>query len=303
MSARVLILSLAAMMAGAACSPKQMGINRMADVLSATAGAYAEDNDPEFVRLAAPSTLKMVEMLLDDQPSHAGLLLTACSGFTQYAYAFLHIEFEIARPADADRARDLKARGLRMYDRARDYCLRALAVRHPGIEARLAKDPRGALSATAVRDVPALFWLAASWGGSLALADNQLVRVAELVPVRVLLARLLDLDESWEAGVVHQAMIAIEGLPRLAGGSPDRARKHFERALQLAGGESAFAYVTMASSVSVPAGNRAEFEKLLKAALAIDVNRRPSLRLANLIAQRRARFLLSRADALFPRRR
>jgi predicted anti-sigma-YlaC factor YlaD len=69
--------------------------------------------------------------------------------------------------------------------------------------------------------------------------------------------------------------------------------------LELSGNQSAFAYVTMASSVALPARNRAEFERLLRAALAIDVSTRPSLRLVNLIAQKRARFLLSRVDRLF----
>jgi len=69
----------------AACSPKKMGVSRMADALSSTASAFTRDNDPEFVRQAAPSTLKMVEMMLDESPTPAGLLLTACSGFTQYA--------------------------------------------------------------------------------------------------------------------------------------------------------------------------------------------------------------------------
>ena len=65
------------------CSVKRMGMSRMADAISATSSTFAADNDPEFVRLAAPSMLKMVEMLLREQPRHLGLLSTACSGFTQ----------------------------------------------------------------------------------------------------------------------------------------------------------------------------------------------------------------------------
>src|ERR1041385_1940868 len=83
------------------CSPKKMGISRMADALSSTASTFTRDNDPEFVRQAAPSTLKMVEMLLEDSPAHPGLLMTACSGFTQYAYAFLQSDADSADPASA----------------------------------------------------------------------------------------------------------------------------------------------------------------------------------------------------------
>ena len=67
----------------AACSPKQFGINRMAAALADASSVYDNDNDPEFVRLAAPSTLKTIEMLLSQSPKHPTLLLTACSGFTQ----------------------------------------------------------------------------------------------------------------------------------------------------------------------------------------------------------------------------
>ena len=41
-----------------------------------------------------------------------------------------------------------------------------------------------------------------------------------------------------------------------------------------------------------------EFERLLRAALAIDVSKRPSIRLANLIAQKRARYLLTQIGSL-----
>ena len=79
------LVALMTALAVAGCSPKKMGISRMADALTSTASTFTRDNDPEFVRQAAPSTLKMVEMLLDESPSHPGLLMTACSGFAQYA--------------------------------------------------------------------------------------------------------------------------------------------------------------------------------------------------------------------------
>ena len=57
--------------------------------------------------------------------------------------------------------------------------------------------------------------------------------------------------------------------------------------------------MTLASSVSVQAQDREEFEELLGLALAIEPDLRPSVRLPNLIAQREARVLLARADDLF----
>jgi hypothetical protein len=276
-----------------------MGISRMADALSSTASAFSRDNDPEFVRLAAPSTLKMVEMLLDQQPSHPGLLMTACSGFTQYAYAFLHVDLELSDAPASAPALALKSRGGAMYARARAYCGRALEVRHPGARQALAGQPGPLLASAGRADVPALYWTAAAWGGELALADNQLVRLGEIATVRALLTRARELDDAWEGGAIEEALIALDGLPLALGGNPVRARADFERAVALSKGQSAFAYVTMAASVAQPEKNRAEFERLLRAALAIDDTAPASLRLPNLIAQRRARALLSRIDRLF----
>ena len=296
-----LALLVAAVATATACSPATMGMNRMAAALSATADSYARDDDPDLVRTGAPATLKMVEMMLDSQPSHAGLLLTACSGFAQYSYGFLQIDSEILALSNPAESAALRGRAIRMYIRARRYCVRELGTRHAALREALEREPARALpllEKTTRADVPALFWTGAAWAGELSLAPNQILRIGELAIIRALLTRALTLDEAWSDGTIHEAMIAVEGLPALLGGSPARARGHFERAVALTGGQSAFAYVTLATSVAAPARDRAEFEKMLKQALAVDVSKRPAIRLANLIAQRRARFLLANADRM-----
>src|SRR5438046_179206 len=143
MNRRTVVCALA--LVAAACSPKQMALSRMASALAESSTVYDRDNDPEFVRLAAPSTLKTIEMLLAQSPHHPQLLLTACSGFTQYSYAFLHVESVLKAP-DAEAAQDLRSRASRMYQRARGYCLTGLADRHPGSSPQsLASDSAGTL--------------------------------------------------------------------------------------------------------------------------------------------------------------
>ena len=89
-----------------------------------------------------------------------------------------------------------------------------------------------------------------------------------------------------------------------SGGTGDpvaRARQHFERALALSGGQQAGPMVTFAEAVCVQKQDLKGFESLLKQALAIDPNAKPEWRLANLVMQRRAKWLLSRTDQLFLR--
>jgi hypothetical protein len=277
----------AAALLAAACSPKQMALNRMASALANSTSVYERDNDPEFVRIAAPSTLKTVEMLLSQTPRHPQLLLTACSGFTEYSYGFLHVESAL-KAADAAAAQDLRARGVRMYQRARGYCLSGLQIRHPGITAEsLAADPAAALRATTAEDVPWLYWTAMSWGADIVLAPNPIARIAEVATVRALLQRAKDLNDTWDGGAIYEALIPFDGLPPMLGGSPAAARADFDKAQQLQDGKSVFAYVALALVTSNPA----EKDRLLDAALAIDVEKLTSRRLTSLIAQRYARAL------------
>ena len=68
---------------------------------------------------------------------------------------------------------------------------------------------------------------------------------------------------------------------------------------ELQKGQSAGPYVALATGVAVPAQDREEFEKLLQAALAIDPDKDPSVRLVTLVQQRRARALLDHIDTMF----
>jgi hypothetical protein len=176
-----------------------------------------------------------------------------------------------------------------MYARARGYCDRGLEARHGGLTAAaLMRDADAALAVTTRDDVPWLYWTAASWAAELSLAANPLVRAGELVAIRALFTRARTLDEGWEHGAIYEALIALDGLPALAGGSHAAARGDFEKAVQLSDGKSVFAYVAYAAVV----GDAAERRRLLERALAIDANAGPR-RLTNLIAQRYARVLLT----------
>jgi hypothetical protein len=179
-----------------------------------------------------------------------------------------------------------------MYQRARGYCLRGLAVSHPGLTPQaLAADPVAALKLTRAADVPWLYWMGAAWAAELSLAPNPLLRLPELPIVRALLDRARALNDTWEHGAIYEALIALDGLPPLLGGSPAAVRVDFEKAMQLSERKSVFAYVALAATTTDPADRR----RLLEQSLAIDVGTLTSRRLTNLIAQRYARALLTAA--------
>jgi predicted anti-sigma-YlaC factor YlaD len=282
------------------CSVKKFAINKVGDALSGSGTSFSSDDDPEFIQSAVPFSLKLIESLLLESPNHRGMLLAASSGFTQYAYAFIQQEADEAEDKDLDRATALRFRARRMYLRARNYGVRGLEVKHHGFDASLRKSPKETVHAAAKSEVALLYWTAASWGSAISLSKDQPDLIAEQPVVEALIDRAFELDPDFDHGAIHSFLINYEqSRPGAAAGAEDRSRKHFERAMQLSGGFQAAPLVSLAENVSQPKQNRKEFESLLNRALAVDVNAKPEYRLANLVMQRRARWLLSRAGQLF----
>lgn len=283
----------------ASCSVKTFAVNKLGDTVSSPGpSVYTSDDDPELIRAALPFSLKTLESLLQASPKHKGMLLTACSGFTSYANAFVQLDAEAVESTDYEESERLKGRARRLYLRGRDYCMRRVELRRPGLRQALATDPATALG-TVKYDVDEIYWLGASWGSAIAVGVDQPDLVADFPVVRTLMERALAIDEDFADGAIHEVFITLDGMSPSMGGDAARARAHFDRAVELSKGKSASAYVAAATSIAQPAGNREEFEALIDKALAVNPDDVPANRLATLIAQQRARILRSRIDELF----
>ena len=299
--ARPVALALALTTLAGCGAVKSAAINTVASTLSETGTTFSSDNDPELIRESLPFALKLYESILESTPRHKDLLVATCSAFTQYAYGFLEADAEALGEGKHEEVVKLKARALKLYVRGKDYCMRAMDVRWKGMREALMRDPAAAMARVNAKrsDVPLLYWTAASLGAAVSLGLDQPELVIDLPTVRVLAERALALDETWSKGALHELMISIDSLPAAMGGSPERAREHFEKAVKIQGGNSPGPYVALATGVMVPAQDRAGFEKLLNEALAIDPEKDPATRLVTMITQRRARALLDNIDAKF----
>jgi len=299
-AATLALLAIMSPLLTAGCSLNRLAVNKLGNALAESGTTFASDDDPELVAGAIPFSLKLMESLLAASPAHRGLLLAAASGFTQYSYAFVQQEAERLEDQDLARAAAERARARQLYLRARDYGLRGLETRHARFGERLRADPLATVRAATVTEVPLLYWTAAAWGAAISLSKDDPEIVADQGLVEALIDRALELDERFDNGAIHGFLISYELARQGARGDPnERARGHFDRAVSLTGGQLASPYVSLAEGVSLSRQDRREFESLLHQALAIDPGARPEWRLVNLIVQRRARWLLSRADQLF----
>ncbi|MGW8183391.1 MAG: TRAP transporter TatT component family protein [Burkholderiales bacterium] len=300
---RIRLAALAALLSvslASGCSVRTLALNQMGDALAGSGSTFASDNDVELIGAAAPFSLKLMESVLAETPDHRELLLAVTKGFVQYAYAYVEL------PADELEDRNVKAayaerdRARRLYLRARNYGLHGLEVSHPGLAKSLKTDPKGALAATTSDDVGLLYWTGVAWAAAISLSKDDPFLVADLPTVGALVQRALVLDESYDHGAIHVFLISYEmSRAGVSGRAVGLARQHFDRAVDLSGGKQAAPFVTYAESVCVSEHDRAQFRALLQRALKLDTNAEPDSRLANLVMQRRARWLLGRTDLLF----
>jgi predicted anti-sigma-YlaC factor YlaD len=284
------------------CSIKRIAVNKLGNALASSGTTFEGDDDPDLVAGALPFGLKLMESLLAESPRHTGLLLAAASGFTEYGYAFVGQHAERVAAENLEEGNVLRLRARRLYLRARGYGMRALDVRYPAFAAMLERDRDSALARVRKRDVPLLYWTAAAYALAISASKDDPEMIAELPVVEAFIRRAVELDESWNEGALPEFLISLE--VTFSGSKPAKAiqasmRKYHEQAVYLSRGLRASVFVSYAENACIPAQNRSEFREMLERALQIDSDRHVETRLSNLIAQRRARWLLGRIDELF----
>jgi predicted anti-sigma-YlaC factor YlaD len=284
------------------CSLNRLAVNAVAGMLSSPGSGtvFTGDDDPQLVADALPFAMKLYESLLAETPENEELLLATGSMFAMYANAFVQTPAGMLPETEFARRQESLARAKRLYLRGRDYCLKALELRHPGLRARVEGNDPAAMAGTDAEDLPYLYWAAASWMGAFSAEPFDMEMLLTLQRPLGLMARAYELEEGYGKGSIHEFYISVYGsLPASLGGSQDKARYHFAKAVEYAGGLTAGPYVALATSVSIPAQNAAEFRDLLGRALAVDLDASPENRLVNLLSQRKARWLLEHIEDYF----
>ena len=290
------------LLAAGGCSLQRLAVNAVAGMLSSSGSStvFTGEEDPQLVADALPFAMKLYESLLAETPENTELLLATGSMFAMYANAFVQTPAGMLPETEYPQRLEALARAKHLYLRGRDYCLKALELRHPGLRARLEAGDPAALEKTGAEDLPYLYWAAASWMGAFSAEPFDMELLLTLARPLALMARAFQLEEGYNKGAIHEFYISVYGsLPASLGGSQEKARYHFAKAVEYAGGLTAGPYVALATSVSIPAQNASEFRELLGRALAIDLQASPENRLVNLLSQRKARWLLEHIEDYF----
>jgi len=284
-------------------------INTMiADALTGTGTStvFTGDPDPQLVGDALPLAIKIYEALLDSTPNHIGLRLTTGSLFVMYANAFIQGPADMLPNSEWQQRADAHKRAKQLYLRGQQILYGALDLKYKGFSkagANAGADEKAFASMLAKckkEDVGLLYWTVA--GGlaaySLDLLDFELN--AKIPEWSMMIKRAYELDPDYSGATLDEFLLLFyASLPEILGGDKERAKEHFNKALEKTGGKSTSAYISYAQSICVPEQDYETYKNYLEKALAIDPNADVSTRLVTTINQRKARWLLDNAYLSF----
>ena len=256
------------------------------DLADGISEAVANSADLETVRDGAPAYLILLDGLIAQNPKDAGLLMSAAALNSVYAGAF------VAEPE----------REVLMTDKAFDYAQRGACLKiTDSCVART--QPFDEFTAWVAdlndRDVDIAYQLGRAWGFWILAHVDDWGAIAELGRPKVLMSRVVQLDEGHAGGGAYLALGLMESfLPAAVGGHPELGREHFERAIQLSHGRDLIMKVMFAQLYA-----RLVFDRELHDRLLVEVvEAEPivdGLTLSNVIAQQQASELLITADEYF----
>lgn len=284
------------------CSINKMVSNGMADKLAGGGGTvFTGDDDPELIRDAIPFALKLYETLLVDVPDNTGLLVATGKAYSMYAFAFVQLDAERLLDEDIDKKTEMVQRAKKLFLRGRKYCLQAIEIKYPDFKKEMEKGQIDkVLNKMTKDDIDAIYWAGLSWMGAFSLDPFDMELSLSKNKAVSMLNRVLQLDEKYDQGGIHNFFISYYGaMPPDLGGSEEKARAHFKRAVEISKGRSASPYYNLATTISVKNQNVKEYKELLEQVLAIDVDKEPGMRLSNVLMQKQSKWLLDHIDKFF----
>lgn len=284
---RALLISLPAVFLLSGCI-QTIAVTTVGDIVYDGFSALTEESDLDFAEKALPGNIKLLEVMLKNDPDNVRILTLLSQGYSSYALAYLEDSVQ-------DRAREF-------YLRGKEYGIRILLQDKELAQALQGslEELRAVLQRRDVSAVPGAFWTAFGWGSYIQLSLGDPDAIADLGRTEILMDFVTRHDPGYYYGGAHVFLGTLFGSrPRILGGNIDLARKHFDSALRINGGKFLMTYVYLARSVAVQTLDESLFDDSLRKVEEASLEILPEFRLANAIAKRKAKLLMERRADLF----
>ncbi len=243
-------------------------------------------NDPQTVADAMPAYLVVLETLLAGDSGNEKLMLATSNLYRAYI-GFL---------PDEDTARKIRLSRKALELASQAACLHE--ERFCGLWQKNPADLQALIENGSEEHIDVFYSLAATWASWIQANKSDWNAVAQLAQVKLLMQKVLAIDETYKRGNPQVYLAVMESLiPPNLGGKPDLAKQYFERAMQLAP-DNLMVPVLYAKHYA-----RMLFDRDLHDNLLSNVLKAPALAsdltLINTLAQQQAQQLLDSASNYF----
>lgn len=217
------------------------------------------NDDLETVKAGLPSYLLAVDGALITYPKNQSLLLTSANLLSAYGGVFVKDE----------------VRKLKLINKAFAHSQRALCE-HDKRACDMRKMPYEKFETLVPlldhsKDLPFIYSLASVWTSYIQLTSGDYNSIAELARVELLMKHIASIDETYEYGMPHVYLGALNSLiPPALGGKPEVAKAYFEKAISVAEGKNLIAKVQYAEKYARLVFDQQLHDKLLNEVLEAD---------------------------------
>lgn len=249
-------------------------------VIYPTVGNLQRQTDLDLVCEGAPAYLLMIDSMIASDPDSRALLEIGAQSYSAYTVALAECKASRDRIAALAGKAYLYGTGL----------IGQVVTIAPGGEP---EEFRRQLARVRKSQVPQLFWGTMGWLTWVRQQQGAPAAMADLVVIERVMTRILELDETFQAGSVHLFFGGYyASRPTMLGGDLEESRSHFEEALAISDRRFLSTQVTYAETFARQAFDQKLHDHLLKEVLDFPLDAAPEFALSNQIAKRKARRLL-----------
>lgn len=268
MSRRLAALCLMPLLA-AGCSLNRMAASQTGSMIHEGLSAYYEEQDLKTAQDSLLANLKLMEVLLKNDPSSPELKTSLAQGYCAYAFMF-------SEDKEPERAKYFYRKG-----------------------AAFTSEMNAASVKRNKKNLPGLFWNSFCRAGYIQLDLQNPDSIAELPALEQQTDELLKADPEYFYNGAHALKAALAASrPVMLGGKPELAKEHFEAALSGQGAAFQLNRFLYAKTYAVQVQDADLFAKLLGQAIS-DAQALPEQRLINEAVKVRAQALLEKKNELF----
>lgn len=249
-------------------------------IIEPTVSNLQQQTDLDLACEGAPAYLLMIDSMIAGDPDSKDLLRIGSQAYSGYVTAMA----ECGLP---------KERINTVAEKGRLYGTTLLATMLPlGPETEEDEFAKrlGKLSSC---QVPNLFWGTIAWLNWIQTEKGAPAAMADLIFVEKIMARLLELDDTFQAGSSHLFFGAYYATkPPMFGGDPEKSKGHFEKALAISDRNFLIIQTTYAETLARQLFDKDLHDRLLNEVIDFPLGDAPEFSLSNQVAKRKARRLL-----------